>query len=157
MKEKVWQFFKATVFVCFVITLQIAVLKEFSTLGFNLPLVSIIAISSFVNLEISIYSASLSIVLINLLSYNNSFYWSYLIVAILVNQLNPKNLEDKFLIALFYCVILSPIFELIYTPLHENLINKCITSTLINLATIIPLYFILKIFFIEKPKGYYYQ
>ncbi len=137
--------------------LQVAVIKEFTSLNFNLPLVSIIAISSFSNLEISLYCAGLNVVLINLLSYNNSFYWSYLLVALAVNQLNPKNLEDKLLIALFYCVILSPVFELIYTPFRENLINKCITSTLINLASLIPLYFILKIFFFEKPKSYYYQ
>lgn len=155
MKEIFWQSFKLVFLAFLILILQVAVLKEVTDISFNLPLVAIITIASFSNLETSLFGASIFIAAISLLSYNNSLYWGYLLVAFITNQFNPKNLEDKFLVAAFYCALFTPIFEFIYTPVKENLLNKCITTTLINLSTLIPLYFILKLTLRSKKKTLY--
>lgn len=155
MKETIWQIIKLVLCAFLVIALQVAVLKEVTDIAFNLPLVAIIAIASFSNLEMSIYSAAIFIASISLLSYDNVIYWSYLLIAFITNQFNPKNLEDKFLVAAFYCSIFSPILEIIYTPVKEDLINKCITTTLINLASLVPIYFLLKLTLSQKKKTLY--
>jgi hypothetical protein len=155
MKKVFWQIIKLVLFAFLILTLQIAVLKEISDISFNLPLVAIITIASFSSLEISLYSASIFIAAISLLSYDNTIYWAYLIAAFITNQLNPKNLEDKFLVAAFYCSLFTPIFEIFFTPVKEHLINKCIINTLINLATLIPVYFVLKLALSNKKKAIY--
>ena len=133
--------------------LQVAVLKEITDISINLPLVAIIAIASFSSLSVSIYTSTFLVIAISLLSYNSSVYWTYILVAYITNQFNPKNLEDKFLVAVFYCLIFSPIFELIYTPVRTELVDKSISVTLINLATLIPVYFILKLSLSQKKRG----
>jgi hypothetical protein len=155
MNETIWQIIKLVLCAFVVIALQVAVLKEVTDIAFNLPLVAIISIASFSNLEMSIYSAAIFIASISLLSYDNVIYWSYLLIAFITNQFNPKNLEDKFLVAAFYCSVFSPILEIIYTPVREDLINKCITTTLINLASLVPVYFLLKLTLSQKKKALY--
>lgn len=155
MKETFWQIIKLVFCAFLILTLQVAVLKFITDASFNLPLVAIIAIASFSSLEISLYSATIFIAATSVLTYGSSVYWVYLLIAYITNQFNPKNLEDKFLIAAFYCSIFTPILEIIYTPIKEDLVNKCLTTTLINLATLIPLYFILKLTLREKKKTLY--
>ena len=155
MKYFIWQTFKLASFAFLILTLQLAVLKELSPLNFNLPLVAIITIASIASLEVSLYSASFFVIAISLLSYNSTFYWTFLVAAFITNQFSPKNLEDKFLIAAFYCAVFTPVFEILYSPVKEALINKCIFATLINLATLIPIYFILKFVIVEKKRNLY--
>lgn len=157
MKDFFWQIIKLALFAFLILTLQISVLKEFTDLAFNLPLVTIIAIASLASLELTLASAAVIVGIISLLSYNSLVYWTFILAALVTNQLNPKNLEDKFLIAAFYCAISTPIFEIIYAPVKEGLINKSIIATLVNLATLIPIYFILKLIIIKEKKRKLYS
>ena len=155
MKEVFWHSIKIVFFTFLILVLQIAVLKEITDLSINLPLIAVISIASFSNLSTSLYSTGLLVIAISLLSYNNHVYWDYLLLAFVVNQFNPKNLSDKFLVAAFYCIVFSPIFELIYAPSQEAFLDKCISVTLINLATLIPVYFVLKLGLSIKKRELY--
>lgn len=155
MKQNLWQIIKLSLFVLMILILQTSIIKEISPINFNLPLVAIISIASFSSLEISLYSAAMFMAAISLLTYNSSLYWGYLVLAFITNQFNPKNLEDKFIIAAFHCTLASPIFELIYSPAKENLVSRCIIVTLINLATLVPLYFITKIILAPRKRILY--
>lgn len=155
MKQNLWQIIKLCLFVLIILILQTSIIKEISSINFNLPLIAIICIASFSSLEISLYSAAMFMAATSLLSYNSSLYWGYLVLAFITNQLNPKNLEDKFIIAAFYCTLSSPILELIYSTATRNLISKCIIATLINLATLVPLYFITKMILAPRKRILY--
>lgn len=155
MKEIFWQIIKLVLCAFLILTLQIAVLNFITDINFNLPLVAIIAIASFSSLEFSLYTATIFIAATSMLSYGSNLYWVYLVIAFVTNQFNPKNLEDKFLIAAFYCSLFTPILEILYTPIKEDLVHKCLTTTLINLASLVPIYFLLKLSLKEKKKTLY--
>ena len=155
MSLKTWQSLKLFLIAALVLSLQTAVLKELINFEINLVLVSIICIACFTSLNLSILTGIFFVLVINLLTYNSSFYWIYLLLAIVANQFNPKQLEDKFLVAVFYCALFSPVFELIYTPFKDNLLHKCIMATLINTLALIPMYFLIKFLIKEKKKRAY--
>lgn len=150
MKNILWQGLKVVFFTLVILSLQIAVVKEITDISFNLPLLAIISIASFASLELSLYSAAFFVISISLLSYNSGLYLSYILIAFITNQFNPKVLQDKFLVAAFYCIIFSPLLELIHNPISEGILDHYISTTVINLATLVPVYFILKIFFAKN-------
>lgn len=144
MKQKFWQLTKLFFLALILLALQISLVKEITSFNINLPLLSIIAIASFCSLELSLYTAMFYIATTYILSYNNTIIFGYAIAALLCYKCNPKNIEDKFLVAMFYCLVLSPIFEIIYNPIKDNLIQSSIQNTITNMICMIPIYFIVK-------------
>lgn len=126
--------------------IQISLVSEIAGFIPNLPFACIIVFASVLSLYETALAGLIFMVLITMFSYNSHVLWIYPLIAILAAKLNPASIDDKFLVCIVYCLLLTPILE-IFDPSGSGFIAKTLNTSLGVIFTAIPLFFVVKIFF----------
>lgn len=149
------QFFKVLFYCFLIVTLQVSIVNELSA-NVNLIFCSILVFASLLSFQENLLASSFFTIFSAMLFYDNSIYWFYLIISFVAYRLNPEQIADKFLICLLYAIFFTPVFE-IFNPLNMSYLDKLIQSTLVNTLTVIPLFFIVRLFFLTGYNALYAQ
>lgn len=132
---------------CFlIIVLQTSLINSFWGFNINLPFIVVIAFASLLGVYENVIAGLFFCSIISLLSYDNHLPWIYLVLGIIANRLNPENIADKLLICIIFCLILTPLMEL-FNPNSSRYLYRILSSSLINVVTVIPMYFIVNFVF----------
>ena len=78
--------------------------------------------------------------MVSLLTYDSTIFWSYPLLALLASKINPEQVSAKFLVAVIFSLIFTPVFEFVYA----GSMNSWLTASISNLISSIILFWTLK-------------
>lgn len=140
---------------CFLLmSLQIAVVSDFFGFTLNFPFACVIAFTSLLTLYEATLAALIFMIFISMFSYDSQILWIYPVIAIIGTKLNPSNIDDKFLVCIAYVLIFTPLLE-IFNSSNVNFISRVLNSSLSTVITVIPLFFLVKLFFKSQKTTLY--
>lgn len=151
MKQNIFLGIKVFLFCFFILIVQIALVEEFRFSSVNLVFGSLIVFSSILSTTEVILGSVFFTVFSAMLFYNGDILWVYPIVAIGASKFNPEQIPDKFLLCLIYTILLTPVLE-IFNPSSLSYLEKVSEGILVNLVSIIPLFFLVKFIFYKREE-----
>ena len=148
MRERVWSAAKILLFSLLVWSLQTSLFSSLDLLGtpINLILCSLIVFASYLSLFEVIVASIFFAAFTSMLLYDAQIYWYYPILAIIARFVNPDQISDKFLVAFFYTLFFTTIYEFF----NENTLafyDRLIGGILVNLLTMLVLFIVVRIVF----------
>jgi hypothetical protein len=149
MKKEIFLVFRLFLFCFFVSMVQVSLVQEFTQLNVNLLFSSLIVFAGIRNTKEVILANLFFIILSTMLLYDASIPWIYALVSITASRLNPEQIPDKFLLCMIYTIFLTPIIEA-FNPMTSSYIEKISEGILVNLISMLPLFFLIKFFFHKK-------
>lgn len=145
---------KILLFSFIVINLQIAIVGNCYGFTVNLPFASIIVFAALLSLYEAVFAALIFMVLTSIFSYDSQILWIYPILAFIAVKLNPSHIDDKFLVAVIYSLVFTPLLEL-FSLSNQEYLARTLNSSLSTIASVILLFFIVKFFFkTQKTSSY---
>lgn len=148
MKPLVQISLKVFILCTLLVMLQTAIIDDLFGFPVNLAFTTIIALATLTNLFEAVLASLLFISFSAMLSYDGFLPWIYLVIAIFASKFNPSNISDKFLVAIFFTLLLTPVNE-IFNPYTSTFLYKVMAASIANVVILFPLYFVIKSFFKE--------
>lgn len=134
------EIFKLALIALVLVLLQTSLLSGFELLSINLPLAVIFVSSTLLTSTNNLIFASMLTIMVSLMTYDGTIFWSYPLLALVASKINPTQVSAKFLVAIIFSIMFTPVFEFIYAGSMNNIIAASIS----NLVSTILLYWLLK-------------
>ncbi|MDD9898729.1 MAG: hypothetical protein OXU45_07000 [Candidatus Melainabacteria bacterium] len=137
------EIFKLAALALVITLLQTSLLSSFEALAINLPVVAIFISSALLPAASNLIFATSLAIIVSLMTYGDTIFWTYPLLALIASKINPEQVRSKFLVAIVFSIMFTPVFEFIYAGNMANITTASIT----NLVSSIILFWSLKPFF----------
>lgn len=134
---------RIAIFSLAIVVLQVSVMQLYWGLEFNLISGAIIALASLLGIYETVLASLIFTIATTMLSYDSSVSWIYIIIAIIASKINPSSIADKFLVAIIYCFLFSPLMAF-FDPSSKAYLIKLLNYSFTTVITMIPCFFIIK-------------